>query len=134
MTASVSFRPQITLSAPVVQQSKSRNCKEELNRIDADVRNNRITNFTGMTERMRVESQLYDTKVAPVKYVEEIKPQHNSSQDVARIGKPKNINDVIRKFHTSHQTNTISNHDYSMMMTDKMNQLAISNRILHGLF
>ena len=134
MTANISFRPQTTMSAPVVQQSKAESCKEELNRINADIRNNRVSDIAGMTQRMQVESELNDTKVPTVKYVEEIKPQQNTTQNVSKPGKPQDITDVIKKFHKSYQSNPISNHDYSQMMTDKMNQLAISNRILHGLF
>lgn len=126
------------MSAPVVQQAKAKSCKEELNRVETDVRNNQISDITAMTQRMQLESQLNDTKVAPVKYVEEVKPQiYQTAQSAADVDtiKPKNVMDVIGKFHQNTNYATApSKHERSQVMANQLNQMAISNRILHGLF
>ena len=132
MVASVSFRPQVTMSAPVVQQAKAENCKEELNRLDSDVKKNRVSDISAMTQRMMLESQLNDTKVEPVKYVEELKPTENSpaTSNAADIT-PKNVTDVIAKFHKGKQPSKV---EQSQVLMNQMDMFATSNRLLHGLF
>lgn len=133
MTTNVSFRPQVTLAPTVVQQAKANECRENLNKVDKDVRNNQISDISAMTQRMQIESQLQDTKVAPVKYVEEVKPQKWEPAQVesASATKPSNVNDVIAKFHRGAQP---TRHQQSQVLMDQMNMFAASNMVLHGLF
>ena len=134
MVTSVSFRPQVSLAPTVVQQAEASNCREKLNEVKTDARNNEITDISAMTQRMQLESKLQDTKVAPVKYVEEIKPQQTnevakSAENVAT--KPKTVTDVIKNFHNGKQMSKV---EQSQVLTNQMNMLAASNMILHGLF
>lgn len=135
MVSSIAYRPQVNVVPTAVQQSTADNCKSELNKIDSDVKNNEITDIAAMAERMRIESQLDDTKVPPVKYVEEIKPQTAQettvSSEVSAATAPKTVTDVIKRMHSGKQ---YSSHEHSQMLTSQMNQMAINNRILHGLF
>jgi len=135
MTMSVSFRPQVTQAPTVIQQAKANEYKEDLNQVETDVKNNQISDISAMTQRMQIESKLQDTKVAPVKYVEELKPQN--TQESAKVSEsnsvstPNTVTDVIKNFHRGVQHN---NHERSQVLFDQMNQYAMSNRILHGLF
>ncbi len=133
MTTSVSFRPQVSLAPTVVQQAKANECRENLNKVDKDVQNNQISDISAMTQRMQIESQLQDTKVAPVKYVEEIKPQQAEPAKVgeASATKPADVKDVIAKFHKGVQP---SKYQQSQVLMDQMNMFAASNMVLHGLF
>ena len=133
MTTNVSFRPQVSLAPTVVQQSKANECRENLNKVDKDVRNNQISDISAMTQRMMIESQLRDTKVAPVKYVEKVEPQKWEPAQVGNVSatKPSNVTDVIAKFHRGAQP---SKHQQSQVLMDQMNMFAASNMILHGLF
>ena len=133
MTTNVSFRPQVSLAPTVVQQAKANECRENLNKVDKDVRNNQISDISAMTQRMMIESQLQDTKVAPVKYVEKVEPQKWEPAQVGNVSatKPSNVNDVIAKFHRGVQP---SKHQQSQVLMDQMNMFAASNMILHGLF
>lgn len=131
MTTSVSLRPQVTMAPPVIQQAKADNCKAELNRLESDVKNNRVSDISAMTQRMMLESQLNDTKVEPVKYVEEIKPCEPSKTSDCASTAPKNITDVIAKFHRGKQPSKV---EQSQVLFNQMDMFAASNRILHGLF
>ncbi len=134
MVTSVSFRPQISMAPTVVQQAETNNCREKLNQVETDVKNNQITDISAMTQRMQLESQMQDAKVAPVKYVEEVKPQQTN--EVAKPAetvatKPKTVTDVIKNFHNGKQLSKV---DQSQVLTNQMNMMAASNMILHGLF
>ncbi len=134
MATSISFRPQVTMAPPVIKQAEANNCKEQLNKVESDVKNNQITDISAMTQRMQLESQLQDTKVAPVTYVEEIKPQPTQSPQAAENAasiKPKTVTDVIAKFHKGQQASKV---EQSQVLTNQMNMMAASNMILHGLF
>jgi hypothetical protein len=131
MTTSVSFRPQVTLAKSVVNQAKANYCKEGLNNVEKAVQNNKLTDISAMTQRMQLESQLNETKVAPVKFVEEIKPQPLQTAKVADVGGIKNVTDVIKNFHKG---KVASKADQAQVLTNQMNMIAASNMILHGLF
>lgn len=134
MVANVSFRPQITMAPPVIKQAEANNCREKLNEVETDVKNNQITDISAMTQRMQLESQLQDTKVAPVKYVEETKPQSLQPAEASKNAyatKPASINDVIAKFHKGQQPSKV---EQTQVLTNQMNMLAASNMVLHGLF
>ena len=133
MVTSVSFRPQVTYAAPVVKQAEANDCREKLNEVKNDVRNNQISDISAMTQKMQIESKLQDTKVAPVKYVEEIKTQAWQPTPSERIDatKPNTVTDVIAKFHKGEQPSKV---EQSNVLTSQMNMLAASNMILHGLF
>lgn len=134
MVTSVSFRPQVSLAPTVVQQSEANNCREKLNKVETDAKNNQITDISAMTQRMQLESQLQDTKVAPVKYVEEIKPQqtHEVAKTAETVAtKPKTVTDVIKNFHNGKQLSRV---EQSQVLTNQMNMMAASNMVLHGLF
>ena len=134
MVTGISFRPQVTMAPPVVKQAEANNCREKLNEVETDVKNNQITDISAMTQRMQLESKLQDTKVAPVKYVEETKPQTIEPAKVSDVGamsSPKDITDVIKKFHKGVQP---SKFERSQVLMDQMNLYAASNMVLHGLF
>ena len=134
MATSVTFRPQVSLAPTVVQQSEANNCREKLNKVETDARNNQITDISAMTQRMQIESQLRDTKVAPVKYVEEIKPKvmHTAQpSDYSVSTRPKTVTDVIARMHNGKVPSKV---EQSQVLANEMNLMAASNRVLHGLF
>lgn len=134
MVTSVSFRPQITMSQPVVKQAEARNFRARLNEVDTDVKNNQISDISAMTQRMQLESKLQDTKVDPVQYVQEIKPQTaEPAQQSSKTGaiKPSSVTDVIAKFHKGKQPSKV---EQSHVLADQMQMMAASNMVLHGLF
>lgn len=129
----ITFRPQITMSKPVVRQAEADFCRENLNRVEKAVHNNNVSDIGAMTEKIRLETNLNDTKVPPVKYVEEIKPQNIQTQKVDNsdlISSPHGITDVIKSFH---KKNTPSKHEQSQVLFNQMNMLAANNMVLHGL-
>lgn len=135
MTMSVSFRPQVTMAPTVIQQAQANECKEDLKVVDSELKDSQITDISAMTKRMQIESKLQDTKVAPVKYVEELKPIQ--PQDTAKVSEtgsvntPNSVTDVIKNFHRGIKP---TNNERSQVLFNQMNQYAMSNRILHGLF
>jgi len=135
MATAVTFRPQVCNAPTVVQQSRARACRENLNKVEEGVRKNELSDIAGMTERMQLESQLNEAKVAPVKYVEEIKPQESLQtakvSETSAMTKPKNVTDVIRNFHNGKQE---SRADRANVISQQMNMMAVNNMILHGLF
>lgn len=133
MVTNVSFRPQVSQAPTVIQQAQTQQCKEDLKQLESDVKNNQITDISAMTQRMQIESQMQDSKVAPVKYVEEIAPQNTQTAKVSESGNvtPNTVTDVIKNFHKGKQH---SQAERSQMLFDQMNMYAASNRILHGLF
>ncbi len=134
MVANVSFRPQITMAQPDIKQAQARNFKVRMNEVESDAKNNQITDISAMTQRMQLESQLNDTKVEPVKYVEDTQPKSiqtvQSIESAAEI-KPNNVTDVIAKFHKGKQPSKV---EQSQVLTNQMSMMAASNMVLHGLF
>lgn len=129
----VSFTPKISMAKPVIRQSEANLCKENLNRVEKAVRKFQISDIGAMTEKIQLNSKLNETKVSPIKYVEEIKPQNISSRsnENLSVGSVQpGIENVIKKFH---KQNAPSNHEKAQVLTEQMNMLATSNMILHGL-
>ena len=134
MVTAISFRPQVTMAPSVVKQAEANSCREKLNDVESDIKNNQISDISAMTQRMQLESQLNETKVEPVKYVEDIKPENSKlthSTESANIAKPANVTDVIAKLHKGKQPSKV---EQSHVLANQMDMFATSNRILHGLF
>lgn len=132
MTKSISLmRPQVNNVPTVTQQFDADNIKAELNMVDDDVNNCRISDIAAMTKKTNLESKLNDTKAAPVKYVEDY-----------AISKAPEADDEISCVSTPDFENTVKNlqdgKQYSLsekdlMLTNQLNQMALNNKILHGL-
>ena len=133
MATSVSYRPQVRLTMPVVKQTEVNSCRENLREVKKAVKENQLTDISAMTQRMEIESKLNDAKVSPVKFVEEIRPQETELAKVAEpttLTTPKTVTDVIAKFHKGNQP---SKHEQSQVLMNQMNMFAASNMVLHGL-
>lgn len=134
MTSFMAIRPQVNVAPTVTQQADANNYKAELNKVDSDVKNNQISDIAAMTKKTDLESKLNDTKAEPVKYVEDVK-----TSDVKSADKTENAKNVTNPGFESTIKNLQNGKQYSlneksMMLTNQMNQMAINNRILHGLF
>lgn len=130
----MAIRPQVNVAPTVTQQADANNFKAELNKVDTDVKNNQISDIAAMTKKTDLESKLNDTKAEPVKYVEDVKTKNVESTDKA--DETKNVTNpgfenTVKKLQNGKQ---YSLNEKSMMLTNQMNQMAINNRILHGLF
>lgn len=137
MAMQVSFRAQVAQTPTVIQQAQKNESKEDLNKLQTDVKNNQMTDIAAMTQKMQIESKMQDAKAEPVKYVEEVKPQQPSTETEKVSGTgaastPNNVTDVIKNFHRGERQ--YNNNQRAQVLFDQMNQYAMSNRILHGLF
>ncbi|GEM_PF-6864243 len=136
MSMQVSFRAQVAQAPTVIQQAQTNESKEDLNKLKTDTQNNQLTDIAAMTQKMQIESKMQDAKAEPVKYVEDVKPQ--PSTDTAKVSEsgsvstPNTVTDVIKNFHRGERQ--YNNNQRAQVLFDQMNQYAMSNRILHGLF
>ena len=131
MIQAISFKARVNYVPNAVQQAQTNSAHGQLNQIEDGVRNGQLSDISAMTQRMQAESMMNDAKVAPVQYVEEIKPQNNATQSAAAsVESPKNVTDVIKNFHKGKSYSKV---EHSNMLMNQMNQYAVSNRILHGL-
>lgn len=134
MTTSVSFRPQVSLAPTVTQQSDANNFKAALNQLQTDFNNNEVSDIAAMTQKTDLESKLNETKAEPVKYVEDVKT--NKTSDGNSVEQSKVVTDpafekTIKNLQSGKQ---YSLNEREQMLTSQMNQMAMNNRILHGLF
>jgi len=135
MTTSVSLiRPQVNTAPTVTQQADASKFKSELNQVNTDVKNNQISDIAAMTKKTDLESKLNETKAEPVKYVEDTKTQKTSETD--KTEESKNVTNpgfenAVKNLQNGKQ---YSLNEKDLMLTNQMNQMAINNRILHGLF
>ncbi|MCD8378555.1 MAG: hypothetical protein LUB59_07195 [Candidatus Gastranaerophilales bacterium] len=134
MTTNISFRPQVGMAPTVTQQADANNYRAELNQVDTDVKNYEISDIAAMTRRTDLESKLQETKAAPVKYVEDVNPIKTSETDSTEFVKTvtnPGFENTVKNLQNGKQ---YSLNERDLMLTNQMNQMAVNNRILHGLF
>jgi hypothetical protein len=134
MTTSVSFRPQVSLAPTVTQQSDAKEFKSALNQLKQDYNNNQVGDIAMMTKRTDLENKIQDTKTEPVKYVEDVKtnkPSDTSSTEQIKTVTNPAFDKTIKNLQNGKQ---YSLNEREQMLTSQMNQMAINNRLLHGLF
>ncbi|MCM1264803.1 MAG: hypothetical protein NC200_01270 [Candidatus Gastranaerophilales bacterium] len=134
MTTNVSFRPQVSLAPTVTQQSDANNYKAALNQLKADYNNNQVSDIAAMTQQTDLESKLQETKAEPVKYVEDVKtnkPSDSNSVEQSKVVTDPAFEKTVKNLQSGKQ---YSLNEREQMLTSQMNQMAMNNRILHGLF
>lgn len=134
MNLSVSFKPMVSNFTPSFKSSEARDVKAEMNQLDSDSKNQKMNELSVMSARMDLESKLNDTKVAPVKYVEDVKPAKpfNAPKEVDKnsyVTAPS-LDATVKKFQ---QGKAPSRAEQDAALTNQMNYFAVNNKILHGL-
>lgn len=134
MSLSVSFKPMVSNFAPSFKSSEAKDVKAEMSKLESDSKNQKLNDLSVMSTRMDLESKLNDTKVAPVEYVEDVKPAKplNAPKEVEKnsyVTAPS-LDSTVKKFQ---QGKAPSRVEQDAVLTDQMNQMAVNNRILHGL-
>ena len=134
MTSSVSFKPMVSNFAPSFKSNDAKDLKIQLSELSENSRNQKLNDLSVMSSRMDLESKLNETKTAPVEYVEDVKPlkPDNSVKEVDKnsyVTAPS-LDSTVKKFQ---QGKAPSRVEQDAVLTDQMNQMAVNNRILHGL-
>lgn len=134
MTTNVSFRPQVSIAPTVTQQADANNYKAALNQLKADYNNNQVSDIAAMTQKTNLESKLQETKAEPVKYVEDVNAPKTSdvnSTEQSKVVTNPAFEKTVKNLQNGKQ---YSLNEREQMLTSQMNQMAMNNRILHGLF
>lgn len=131
MTTSVSLRPVVSNLAPSMQNNQAKNLKIALCELNEVSREKRMNALSFMSNKLNLESKINETKVAPVEFVEDVKP----TQSFKGIEKSSNVTapsleSTIKNFQKG---KTLSRVDNDAKLTSQMNYIAMNNRVLHGL-
>ena len=133
MTTSISFRPQINISPNFAQKSEANQFKVALEQIKTDYQNNQTTDIGFMTQKTNLESKIQETKTEPIKLVEDIKPSESTEKtsEAKVLATDPAFDKTVKNLQNGKQ---YSLNERDKILTNQMNQFAINNRILHGLF
>lgn len=131
MTTSVSLRPVVSNFAPSMQNNQAKDLKIALCELNETSREKRMNALSFMSNKLNLESKINETKVAPVEFVEDVKP----TQSFKGIEKSSNVTapsleSTIKNFQKG---KTLSRVDNDVKLTNQMNYFAMNNRVLHGL-
>ncbi len=131
MTTSVSLRPVVSNFAPSMQNNQAKDLKIALCELNETSREKRMNALSFMSNKLNLESKINETKVAPVEFVEDVKP----TQSFKGIEKSSNVTapsleSTIKNFQKG---KTLSRVDNDLKLTKQMNYFAMNNRVLHGL-
>ena len=130
MSGTISFiRPQVNTVPTVTQKTDTDNLKAELNTVNSEQEDYKISDIAAMTRRINLESKLNDTKAAPVKYEDEIKTAETEETSGGYATNP-DFENAVKSLRENRQ---YSLNEKDMMLAEQMNQMALSNKILHGL-
>lgn len=134
MSLSVSFKPVVSNFSPSFRSSDAQAIKTQISELEDNSKNQRMNDLSVMSNRMDLESKLNETKSAPVTYVEEVKPvkQSESTKEVDKtsyVTEPS-LDSTVKKFQNGKAPSRV---EQDAVLTNQMNQMAVNNRILHGL-
>lgn len=134
MSSSVSFKPMVSNFAPSFKSNDAKDLKIQLSELSENSRNQKLNDLSVMSSRMDLESKLNETKTAPVEYVEDVKPL---KPETSVKGVEKNsyvtapsLDSTVKKFQEGKELTRV---EQDAVLTDQMNQMAVNNKILHGL-
>ena len=131
MSGTISFiKPRLNTAPTVTQQAAANNLKTELDTVISEVKNYQISDIAAMTRRTNLESKLSDTKAAPVKFVDDVKTVKTDKTEESYVTNP-DFENAVKSLRESKQ---YSLNEKDKMLTEQMNQMALNNKILHGLF
>ena len=133
MTTSVSFRPVVSNFAPSMQTNQAKDFKIALCELNETSREKKMNALLFMSNKLNLESKINETKVAPVEFVEDVKPV--KTQSFKGIEKNSNVTapsleSTIKNFQKG---KTLSKVESDAKLTNQMNYFAMNNRVLHGL-
>lgn len=131
MTTSVSLRPVVSNFAPSMQNNQAKDLKIALCELNETSREKRMNALSFMSNKLNLESKINETKVAPVEFVEDVKP----TQSFKGIEKSSNVTapSLESKIKNFQKGKTLSRVDNDVKLTNQMNYFAMNNRVLHGL-
>lgn len=133
MTTSISFRPKINIRPSFTQKAEVSQFKTALEQIQADYLNKQTSDIGKMTEQTKLESKIQDSKTEPIKYVEDLKlnPLSKQNETTTLANTDKNFEGIVKNIQNGKQ---YSLNERENILTNQMNQIAIHNKILHGLY
>ena len=134
MNLSVSFKPMVSNFAPSFKSSEAKDVKAQINELDDKSKTQKLNDLSVMSTRMDLESKLNETISAPVQYVEDVKSA-KPVDSVKEVDKSSyvtapSLDSTVKKFQ---QGKVPSRVEQDAVLTNQMNQMAVSNKILHGL-
>lgn len=134
MNLSVSFKPMVSNFAPSFKSGEAKDVKAQMNELSDKSKSLKLNDLSVMSTRMDLESKLNETKSTPVQYVEDVKPA-KPVDFVKEVDKNSyvtapSLDSTVKKFQ---QGKAPSRVEQDAVLTDQMNQMAVNNKILHGL-
>lgn len=134
MNLSVSFKPMVSNFAPSFKSSEAKDVKAQINELEDKSKSQNLNDLSVMSSRMDLESKLNETKSAPVQYVEDVKPA-KPAESVKEVEKNSyvtapSLDSTVKKFQDGKAPSRV---EQEAVLTDQMNQMAVNNKILHGL-
>lgn len=134
MSLSVSLKPMVSNFAPSFKSSEAKDVKAQINELEDKSKSQKLNDLSVMSARLDLESKLNETKSAPVQYVEEAKPARpvaaSKEVDKSSYITAPSLDSTVKKFQDGKAPSRV---EQEAVLTDQMNQMAVNNKILHGL-
>ena len=132
MATNLTVKPIIPVAPSVTQQANAVNFKAELAQDSKAVQKGNLSPLEQLSRKTALEAKLQEAQATPVKYSEELKPvkKSGSISESSPVSSP--IPDSTVKNIQNGKQYSLNERD--MILVSQMNQLAASNRVLHGLF
>lgn len=134
MNLSISFKPMVSNFAPSFKSSDTKDLKVQLSELNESSKAKKMNDLSVISSRMDLESKLNDAKPAPVQYVEDVKPV-NSVDSVKEVDKNSyvtmpTLDSTVKKFQDGKAPSQV---EQDSVLTKQMDQIAVNNKVLHGL-
>lgn len=114
----------------VNQQQRVNKVKLEKNQVADDLKNGQISDMSAMSEKVALDSKMSDARKPEVKYAEVVTTKPTDALDKT---KAPEVTSPIANVDRQQKGKEMSEAEKQTVVDKQMNQMAINNKVLHGL-